>query len=121
MTGFEQEVKEKWGQTQSYKEYEEKHHSKQEQNALTEGMDRMMGQFALCMKKGEAADSREAQNLVKGLQEYITENYYRCTDEILAGLGKMYVADQRFQSNIDKHAPGTAAFVSVAIAIYCRK
>jgi hypothetical protein len=31
----------------------------------------------------------------------------------------MYVADERFQSNIDKHMCGTAAFVSQAIAHYC--
>ena len=109
MTAFEKEVKEKWGQTQAYKEFEEKHHSRQTQDALAAGMDRMMAEFALCMKKGETAESNEAQSLVKCLQDYITKNYYRCTDEILAGLGQMYVADQRFKNNIDKHADGTAA------------
>ena len=41
--------------------------------------------------------------------------------EILAGLGQMYVADERFKSNIDKHATGTAAFISAAIEAYCGK
>ena len=121
MTAFEKEAKERWGQTQAYKEYEEKHHTKQAQDTLAAGMDRMMAEFALCMKKGEAADSREAQSLVKTLQDYITQNYYRCTIDILSGLGKMYVADERFQNNIDKHADGTAAFICEAIAVYCRK
>ena len=58
---------------------------------------------------------------MKELQNYITENYYTCTDEILAGLGQMYVADERFKNNIDKHAPGTAAFISESIAAYCEK
>ena len=54
-------------------------------------------------------------------KRYITENYYCCTKEILAGLGQMYVADERFKNNIDKHADGTAAFISEAIAVYCSK
>ena len=63
----------------------------------------------------------EAQALVAKLQAHITENYYTCTDEILAGLGKMYVADERFKKNIDKYGDGTAEFASEAIAVYCRK
>ena len=117
---YKTEAKEKWGQTQAYREYEEKHPAGQAQDDLTEGMDRMMAEFALCMKKGEAPDSPQAQSLVKKLQNYISEHYYHCTNEILAGLGQMYVADQRFQDNIDMHAPGTAAFISRAIAGYCQ-
>lgn len=118
---YKQEAKEKWGQTQAYREYQEKHYSRQTQDALAAEMDRMMAEFAACMKKGETPDSARAQSLVKMLQAYITENYYRCTDGILAGLGQMYVADERFQNNIDKHAPGTAAFIRDAIETYCRK
>ena len=50
-----------------------------------------------------------------------TENYYTCTDEILAGLGKMYVADERFKKNIDKYGEGTAEFTANAIAVYTKK
>ncbi len=55
------------------------------------------------------------------LQAYITENYYTCNDEILAGLGEVYVADDRFKKNIDKHGGGTAGFVSEGIRIYVEK
>ena len=75
--------------------------------------------FAWCMKRGSTPDSADAQALVKALQDYITENYYLCTKEILAGLGQMYVADERFQSNIDKHADGTAEFIRASINAYC--
>ena len=50
---------------------------------------------------------------------FITENYYFCTNDILAGLGQMYVGDDRFKSNIDRHADGTAAFICDAICSYC--
>ena len=121
MTGFEKEAQERWGQTQAYKEYDEKHYAKQELDALAAGMDRIMAEFARCMKKGETAESIEAQRLVKSLQDYITQNYYHCTNQILAGLGQMYVADARFKANIDKHTAGTAAFICNAISAYCKK
>ena len=117
------EAREKWGKTDAYKEHTErtKNYSKQKWNDLAEGMNHIMAEFALCMRKGENPDSTEAQNLVKMLQNHITKNYYVCTNEILAGLGQMYVADERFKNNIDKHAEGTAAFISEAIAVYCDK
>ena len=120
---YKAEAREKWGNTDAYKQHEEKtkNYSKQKWNTLAEGMDYIMAEFALCMRKDESPDSTEAQNLVKMLQNHITENYYVCTNEILAGLGQMYVADERFKNNIDKHADGTAAFICEAIALYCSK
>ena len=116
------EAKEKWGNTDAYKEYEEKtkSYSSDKQNSLTDEMNRIFSEVAVCLKNGNTPDSDEAQNLVKTLQNHITENYYNCTNEILAGLGMMYVADERFRNNIDKHASGTAEFISKAIKIYCK-
>ena len=78
----------------------------------------IFAEFAACKESGSSADSAEAQALVTKLQEHITANYYTCTDEILAGLGKMYVADERFKKNIDKYGVGTAEFISEAIAVF---
>jgi len=117
------EAKEKWGNTQAYAEHIQKtmHYSKEKWNDLAAGMDHIMAEFAVCMQKGETPNSAETQNLVKTLQSHISDNYYHCTNEILAGLGQMYIADSRFKHNIDRHAEGTAAFISEAIEIYCRK
>ena len=81
----------------------------------------IFAEFAVCKQSGAEADSNEAQALVAKLQAHITENYYTCTDEILADLGKMYVADERFKKSIDKYGEGTAAFTSEAIAVFCRE
>ena len=119
---YKAEAREKWGDTAAYKEHTEKtkDYSKDKWNDLAAGMDALMADFAACMKHGDTPDSPAAQTLVKTLQNYITENYYHCTDEILFGLGQMYVADGRFQKNIDKHAEGTAQFICNAIAVYCK-
>ncbi len=117
------EAKEKWGNTDAYKQHAErtKNYSGQKWNDLAGEMEHIMAEFAVCMRNGETPDSTEAQSLVKMLQSHITENYYLCTNEILSGLGQMYVADERFKHNIDKHADGTAAFICDAIKVYCSK
>ena len=120
---YKAEAKEKWGQTDAYKKHSEKtkHYSSEKWNNLAEKMNDIFVEFALCMKAGNEPDSAEAQKLAKNLQDHITQNYYLCTNEILFGLGQMYVADERFKNNIDKHADGTAEFVNKAIEVYCRK
>ena len=81
----------------------------------------IFAEFAACKDSGMSADSAEAHTLVAKLQAHITANYYTCTDEILAGLGKMYVCDKRFKKNIDKYGEGTAEFAATAIEAYCGK
>lgn len=116
------EAKEKWGKTAAYKEYEKKSsaYSKEKYNELNSAISDIFGEFAECFRSGEKAYDANAQALVKKLQDFITENHYKCTDEILAGLGKMYIADERFKTNIDSHGGGTAEFVSAAIDAYCK-
>ena len=64
----------------------------------------------------------EAQAAVLELQQFITDRFYSCTPEILAGLGEMYVADERFRQSIDKAGgEGTAEFAARAIRAYCGK
>ena len=73
------------------------------------------------MKENDPA-SATVQAQVKKLQAYITEHFYKCSDEILFGLGKMYADGGEFTKNIDKMGgPGTAEFTSKAIGIYCGK
>lgn len=119
---YEVEAKQRWGETDAYKEHQEKtaDYSKDKWQEVNEGLMTIFAKFAECMKNGHTADSDDVQALVKELQNYITENYYTCTKEILAGLGLMYVADERFKTNIDKNGNGTTEFVSKAIEIYCK-
>ena len=118
---YKDEAKEKWGNTTAYAEYSEKskNYGKDKFSAISGEMAEFFGKFNRAMKNSDA-DSDEAQALVKELQDYITNNFYTCTKEILSGLGQMYVYDERFKNNIDKAGEGTAEFVSEAIKIYCK-
>ena len=120
---YESEARARWGATDAYREHEQKtkNYTKEKWRDANDGMMEIFAEFAACKVSGASADSAESQALVAKLQAHITENYYTCTDEILAGLGKMYVADERFQKNIDKHGEGTAEFVADAIAAYTKK
>lgn len=123
MTNYDLEVKQRFGNTDAYKEHAEKtaNYTAYKWQEVNDGLMSVLAKFAECMQNDNIADSAETQALVKELQDYITENYYTCTKEILAGLGLMYVADERFKNNIDKNGNGTAEFISEAIKIYCSK
>ena len=120
---YSTEVRKRWGNTDAYREHEQrtKHYTKEKWAEANDGMMAIFAEFAACKESGLSADSDEAQALVAKLQAHITANYYTCTDEILAGLGKMYVADERFKKNIDKYGEGTAEFAAEGIRIYVEK
>ena len=123
MKNYESEARTRWGNTDAYREHEQKtkNHTKEKWTEANDGLMAIFAEFATAKANGATADSAKAQALAAKLQAHITENYYTCTDEILAGLGKMYVCDERFKDNIDKYGDGTAEFASEAIAVYCRK
>ena len=117
MKNYETETRSRFGNTDAYREHERKtkNYTKEKWAEANDGLMAVFAEFAACKDNGASADSDEAQALVAKLQAHITENYYTCTDEILAGLGQMYVADERFKKNIDKYGEGTAEFVAVSI------
>ena len=123
MNNHETEARERWGNTDAYCEHEQKtkNYTKEKWTEANEGLMAIFAEFAACKDSGASADSAEAQALVAKFQEHITANYYTCTDEILAGLGKMYVADERFKKNIDKYGEGTTEFTAEGIRIYVEK
>ena len=123
MSDYKSEARSRWGAIDAYREHEQKtkNYTKEKWAEANDGLMAIFAEFAACKDSGASADSAEAQALVTNLQAHITANYYTCTDEILAGLGKMYVADERFKKNIDKYGEGTAEFTAEGIRIYVEK
>ena len=119
---YETEARSRWGNTDAYREHEQKtkNYTKEKWAEANDGLMAIFAEFATCKDSGASVDSAEAQALVTKLQAHITANYYTCTNEILVGLGQMYVADERFKKNIDKYGEGTAEFAAEAIAVYTR-
>ena len=113
----------RWGNTDAYREHEQKtkNYTKEKWAEANDSLMAILAEFAVYKDSGASADSAEAQVLVAKLQAHITANYYTCTDEILAGLGKMYACDERFKKNIDKYGDGTAEFALEAIGVFCQE
>ncbi len=115
------QAKAMWGKTPEYLEFEEKNRNRtaQETQAVSTQMMSIFTEFGAML--GLAPDSGKAQAQVKKLQDFITGNFYHCSDEILYSLGKMYAGGGDFTENIDKAGgKGTAEFVFRAIKIYCK-
>ena len=123
MKNYETEARSRWWDTDAYREHEQKtkNYTKEKWAEANDGLMAIFAEFAACKQSGVDASSNEAQALLAKLQAHITANYYTCTDEILAGLGQMYVADERFKKNIDKYGEGTAEFVAEAIKVLSAK
>lgn len=119
LEAYKAEVKDRWGQSPAYAEFEEGYDASKDK-VFAQEMEAIFEAFGK-MQSLEASHP-DVQAQVATLQAYITENFYTCTKEILQGLGLMYVEDERFSANIN-HAggPGTAGFVSQAIAVYCKE
>lgn len=113
---YSAEAKEKWGNTDAWREYEKKSGGRcvSEQDNINAQLMDIFREFGTI--RNGSPESGEAEALVKKLQCFITENYYTCTDEILLSLGTMYAAGGDFTRNIDRAGgEGTALFACRAI------
>ena len=119
---YAKQAKESWGKTDAYKEYEQKSAGRSQEEQKTINV-RMMEIFAEFGKiRDQSPESEEAVGLAKKLQDFITEHFYTCTDEILLSLGSMYAGGGDFTTNIDQvGGEGTAVFADKAIQAYCGK
>lgn len=118
---YTQEVRERWGATQAYAEFAEKSRGLS-QGQREEAVAQLLSRFARlgALRDQHSPDAPAVQEALSDLQAFITEHYYHCTNEILQGLGEMYVCDDRMKHTIDQAGgDGTAEFVHSAIEAYC--
>ena len=116
---YVREAKRKWGDTQAYREFEEKAGGRtpKEEYETAEGLMAVFAELGKIRKL--APDSAEAQMLAERLRQYISLHYYDCTPEIFCGLGQMYAADGHIKENIDRAGgEGTAEFAAQVIRHY---
>ena len=122
MDAYAAQAKASWGATGEYHEFEQKSRDRTQVQTmeLNEQMMQIFAAFGAAKEKSPA--SGEAQSLVRQLQDFITEHFYTCSDQILASLGQMYAGGGEMSENIDSRGgEGTAAFAGEAIRIHCAK
>ncbi len=116
---YAKEAEERWGNTDAYAQSVKKtsSYSKEKWDEVNDESNSIFADFAKC--RDLAPSDERVQALVQKWKDFISKSYYQCSNEILAGLGLMYVNDERFTANLDKFGVGTAKLMSDAIAIYC--
>ncbi len=119
---YKAEIKAKWGNTKEYQDYRQKDIARNG-GSYSKIANELMTIFSELGKlKHLTPNADEVQNGIAAIQNFITDNYYECTNKVLSGLGEMYVGDERFRNNIDNAGgDGTADFVKQAIVVYCSK
>lgn len=118
---YAERAKQQWGKSEQYKEFEEKAKdwTKEDELHMANDFMKVFEEFGAMKHLNPATEQVQAQ--VKKLQDYITEHFYKCTNEILLSLGKMYSGGGEFTENIDKAGgEGTAEFTAKAIEIFCK-
>ena len=119
---YAMQAKATYGNTESYKEYEEKTKgkTKEDMEVLSNHLMQVFVEFG--QMKEDDVSSEKVQAQVKKLQKYINDNFYTCSNQMLQMLGKMYSGGGSMTENIDNAGGvGTAEFVTEAIEIYCKK
>lgn len=120
---YAKEAMERWGETSAYNENVEKtsKYSNEKWDKINNDMMNIFKGFSRLFNENEKPSDIKAQEQVGKLRDFITQNHYNCTKEILKGLGLMYAEDKRFKETIDKTGEGTANYVNEAILHYCKK
>ena len=118
---YADEAQQKWGDSEAWRESNRRHagYTDEQEIAIAHEADEIFRALAASMDKSPKDPAVLA--LVARWQQHITQRHYLCDTGILAGLGQMYVADERFTEHIDRFGDGLAAFFSEAIACYCEQ
>jgi DNA-binding transcriptional MerR regulator len=114
---YDAEVEERWGETDAYRESRRRTSSYTKEDWLrikAEGAD-VERRFAEALRSGVAADSEQAMDVAEEHRQHISRWFYDCPPEMHAGLGRMYVEDERFTAHYEQIAPGLAQYVSTAV------
>ena len=118
MEAYAAEAKERWGNTDAYKQSQErvKKMGKEGLKKVMEESNQISAELAKNMDKDPADPIVQAivDKHYKWLQAFYEPNL-----EIYQGLGEMYSNDPRFAANYEKVKPGLAKFFTAAIKIYC--
>jgi hypothetical protein len=113
----EAEVEERWGDTEAYAESQRRTRGYRKDDwrrVRAEGED-VERRFAAALAGGVPADSATAMDLAEEHRQQLSRNFYDCPPEMHAGLGRMYVDDERFTVHYEQIAPGLARYVGTAV------
>jgi DNA-binding transcriptional MerR regulator len=114
---YEQEAEERWGDTEAWSQSQARTRSYTKEDWVrvqAEG-EQVEARMAEALRAGVAPDSPQAMDLAEEARQQISRNFYDCSPQMHAGIGRMYVEDERFTAHYERRAPGLAQWVSTAV------
>lgn len=114
---YEVEVRERWGDTEAYKQSAErtKRYTEADWAQIKTEMDENAAAFVALMEAGVPSDSPEAMALAEAKREHISKWFYDCPIEFYVNMAAIWVNDSRFTKNIDNAKPGLATYQYAAV------
>ena len=117
MHEFENEVHERWGDTDAYRQSTSKtsKYSKEDFEAAKVEQEAATELFVYAFGNSLPIDSPKAQEAVRAHRDAITKWFYNCSVEMQKNLALMYIEDPRFKEYYDGRVRGLAQYVHDAI------
>jgi DNA-binding transcriptional MerR regulator len=114
---YQAEAEERWGDTEAWAQSQRRTsaYAKEDWVRIKDETDDIQRRFAEAMQSGAPADSARAMDVAEEHRQHITRWFYDCPPQMHAGLGRMYVEDERFTANYERTATGLAQYVSTAV------
>jgi MerR family transcriptional regulator, thiopeptide resistance regulator len=115
--GLEAEARERWGDTDAYKESSRrtKRYTEDDWARINARQSEIEAALAEAMADGAPAQSERARELAEAARAHIDRWFYPCSRKMHAGLAEMYTADERFRAHYEERAEGLAEYVAAAI------
>ncbi|MEU6993032.1 MerR family transcriptional regulator [Streptomyces sp. NPDC046465] len=114
---YAEEVEQRWGDTEAYRESQRRSasYTKDDWKRINDELNAVHARVGNLLAQGAPADSEEAMDAAEEHRRFISANHYECSHEMHAGLGEMYVTDERFTAFYEAVRPGLAVYLRDAI------
>src|SRR4051794_27495595 len=114
---YEREAEERWGDSEAWAQSQRRTsaYTKEDWVRIKEEAGDIEHRFAQALRSDVPADSAPAMDIAEEHRQHIGRWFYDCPPAMHAGLGRMYVEDERFTAHYEEIAPGLAQYVSTAV------
>lgn len=119
---YAEEAKERWGDTDVYKESARRTSNYTEADFAKAAADqeRAIELFISAMDANLDINSEQVKLAVAAHRKAISDWFYECSEEMQVGLAEMYIADPRFTQFYESRRTGLAQFVHDGILASAR-
>ncbi|MFC2028679.1 MerR family transcriptional regulator [Chloroflexota bacterium] len=116
---YEDEVKERWGDSPQYIESQRKwkSYSKEQKDAIMKAGSKIT--LRMVAQADSSPGDEDVQSAVGEYFNHMNESFYTFDLGFFRNLADMWAADERFAANYEKIRPGGAEFVKQAVHFYC--